>query len=172
VKLLDEILSDYPRVWEYYKHNTHERTNAPKYTQRYPLPLATLSMMIDFHKWTHATSKLFAETTGMDLPIHIKRTEVGPCPLVMFRLNWISNSWSVLQSKQKSLSETLGGEIGQWHTRIRVKVNDGDTYTYEAQMSCQSCNHRSVVRINDNLICVNSACRNPMTGEWLSWQVN
>tara|TARA_R110000868_G_scaffold74293_5_gene214774 strand:+ start:4983 stop:5501 length:519 start_codon:yes stop_codon:yes gene_type:complete len=172
MKLLDEILSDYPRVWEYYKHDTGDRGRAPKYAQRYPLPMGTLSMILDFHKWTHATAHLVSETIGLELPNNVKRTEVGPDPVVMFRINWLSIVWTTVEQKQKTLAKTLGDEVGQWHTRIRVKVNDADVYTYEASTLCQGCQHRSVVRMNDRFICVNTACRNILTGEWLTWQVN
>ena len=171
MKLLDEILSDYPRIWEYYKHETGERGRAPKYAQRYPVPLGTLSMVLDFHKWTHATAHLVAESVGLELPNHVRRTEVGPDPVVMFRINWLSISWHAVEQR-KSLAKTLGDEIGQWHTRIRVKVNDADLYSYESTTLCQGCNHRSVVRMNDKFLCVNTACKNPLTGEWLTWQVN
>lgn len=172
MKLLDEIISDYPRVWEYYKHATSEKSRAPKFSQRYPLPVGTLSMMLDFHKWTHKTSRLVADTTQLELPNDIRKTEVGPCPLVLYRLNWLNSNWSHIQRKQKPLSETLSGEITLWHTRIKIKVNDGDTYTYESSMVCKRCTHRSVMRINDIYICVNSACRNPITNEVLSWEIN
>jgi hypothetical protein len=172
MKLLDEILSDYPRVWEYYKHDTGDRGRAPKYAQRYPLPMGTLSMILDFHKWTHATAHLVSDTIGLELPNNVKRTEVGPDPVVMFRINWLSIVWTTVEQKQKTLAKTLGDEVGQWHTRIRVKVNDADVYTYEASTLCQGCQHRSVVRMNDRFICVNTACRNILTGEWLTWQVN
>jgi hypothetical protein len=172
VKLLDEILNDYPRVWEFYKQNNEDKERGPKHAQRYPLPMGTLSLIIDFHKWTHRTAHLVSESVGIELPNHIKRTEVGPCPVVMFRIHWLSNTWHTIEQRQKSLAKTLGDEVGQWHTRIRVKVNDADIYAYDPQMICHSCNHSSVVRMNDRFICVNTACRNIMTGEWLSWQVN
>lgn len=172
MKLLDEIISDYPRVWEYYKHNSTDRSRAPKFSQRYPLPIATLSMMLDFHKWTHKTSRLVADNVGIDLPNDIKRTEIGPCPLVVYRLHWLNTNWSHIQRKEKSLSETLGNEILLWHTRIRVKVNDGDTYTYEPTMICSSCTHKSIMRINDMFICFNTACRSAVSGEMFSWKIN
>lgn len=170
MKLLQEILNDYPRIWEFYKHNSAgEKTNTPKYTQRYPVPISTLSMIIDFHKWTHATAHLVNETTGIELPNHVRRTEVGPDPVVMFRINWIDINWHAIN---KSLADTLSGEIVQWHTRIRIKVNDADVYSYQPSVMCSSCNHRSVMRINDEFICVNSACRDIMTGEVRRWQIN
>lgn len=172
MKLLEELISDYPRVWEYYKHHNSDSSRAPKYSQRYPLPIGTLSMMLDFHTWTHKTSKLVAETTGLELPNDIKKTEVGPCSLVLYRLNWLNHNWSFIQSKQKHLSDTLQTELKAWHTRIRMKVNDGDVYVYQASMSCVNCNNRSVMSINNTFICVNSACRNPITGKVLSWEIN
>jgi hypothetical protein len=39
-------------------------------------------------------------------------------------------------------------------------------------MLCQSCFHRSVVRMNDIFICVNVQCRNPMTGKWRTWPIS
>jgi hypothetical protein len=172
MKLLDEILSDYPRVWEFYKHNSGERERSPKHAQRYPLPMATLSMIVDFHKWTHKTAVLVSETVGVELPNHVRKIGVGPDPVVMFRINWLSNTWNAVEQRQKSLAKTLGNEIIHWHTVIRVKVNDADVYSYETTTICNSCLHRSVVRMNESLICVNSACRNPLTGEWRTWQVN
>ena len=88
MKLLEEILSDYPRVWEYYKHGNVEVTRGPKFSQRYPLPLGTLSMIIDFHKWTHRTTYLVASEIQQALPVAVRKTEVGPCPLVMSRIQW------------------------------------------------------------------------------------
>ena len=172
MKLLDEIISDYPRVWEYYKQANTDRSRAPKYSQRYPLPIATLSMMIDFHKWTHATCKLVAEVVDIELPNDIKKTEVGPCPLVLYRLAWLNKNWSHIQNRQKHLSETLHVEVSKWHLRIKTKVNDGDSWHYETTMSCIHCSLKSVMRKEETYICVNSACRNPMTNEVLSWQIN
>jgi hypothetical protein len=169
MKLLEEILSDYPRVWEYYKHDTVERGRAPKFSQRYPLPLGTLSMILDFHKWTHRTAYLVAGELQQPLPVAARKTEVGPCPLVMSRIRWLDNSWDDIVRKRKSLSKTLGDEIVHWHTRIRVKVNDGDTYTYEADLICDNCAHKSVMRINDKFVCVNTQCRDALTGEFRTW---
>lgn len=169
MKLLEEILSDYPRVWEYYKHDSGEKGRAPKFSQRYPLPLGTLSMMLDFHKWTHKTTYFVASEIQQALPVPVRKTEVGPCPLVMSRIEWLNLVWEDIVRKRKSLSKTLGDEVIHWHTRIRVKVNDGDTYTYESEMACESCAHRSVMRINDKFVCVNTGCKNPLTGEFRTW---
>ena len=171
MRLLDEILSDYPRVWNYYKHDTGDKARTPKFAQRYPLPLATLSMMLDFHKWTHKTAYLYAGALQQDLPTPPQRTETGPSPIVMVRLRWMSNNWNELNRKNKSLCKTLGDEVLYWHTRIRVKVNDGDLYSYDPIMKCTSCGNSTVVQMNDMAVCVNVACRNPMTGEWRSWQI-
>lgn len=170
MRLLDEILSEYPRVWNYYKQDTGERGRAPKYAQRYPVPIGTLSMIIDFHKWTHKTARLVSNETGIELPNYVRKVGVGPDPVVMFRIQWLSNNWVQVETKRKSLAKTLGDEVTHWHTRIRLKVNDGDIYTYESNTLCQSCLNRSVVRMNDKFICVNIDCRNPLTGEWRTWQ--
>lgn len=169
MKLLEEILSDYPRVWEYYKHGNVEVTRGPKFSQRYPLPLGTLSMIIDFHKWTHRTTYFVASEIQQALPVAVRKTEVGPCPLVMSRIQWLSAVWEDIVRKRKSLSKTLGDEVIDWHTRIRVKVNDGDTYAYEPTMTCDSCAHKSVMRINERFVCVNTGCKNPLTGEFRTW---
>lgn len=170
MRLLDEILSDYPRVWEFYKHDSTEKGRAPKFSQRYPLPLGTISMMMDFHKWTHKTTYLVAGELQQALPVPVRRTDVGPCPLVMSRVRWLSYSWEELVRKRKSLSQTLGDEVVHWHTRIRVKVNDGDVYTYESEMVCDDCSHRSVMCVNDKFVCVNTGCKNPLTGQFRTWQ--
>jgi hypothetical protein len=172
MKLLEEILSDYPRIWEFYKQDISERERTPKHAQRYPLPLGTLSMIIDFHKWTHATTRLVSSEIGIEVPNHIRKVGVGPDPVVMFRIHWIDANWNAIETRRKSLAKTLGGEVEQWHTRIRVKVNDADIYAYQSDTFCQSCFHRSVVRMNNTYICVNVACRNPLTGEFLTWQIN
>jgi hypothetical protein len=172
MKLLEEILSDYPRVWEYYKHDSGEKGRAPKFSQRYPLPLGTLSMMLDFHKWTHKTTYFVASEIQQALPVPVRKTEVGPCPLVMSRIEWLNLVWEDIVRKRKSLSKTLGDEVIHWHTRIRVKVNDGDTYTYESEMVCGQCAHKSVMRINDMFVCVNTACKDPMTGKLRTWLSN
>lgn len=170
MKLLDEILNDYPRVWEFYKQDTGEKARTIKFSQRYPLPLGTISMILDFHKWTHASAQLVSEEIGVTLPNDVRKTEIGPCPVVMFRINWLSNNWFDLERKRKSLAKTLSDDVMNWHTRIRFKVNDGDTYAYESSVVCTRCSHKSVMRWNDRFICVNPACRNPMTGEVWSWQ--
>jgi hypothetical protein len=103
------------------------------------------------------------------LPVPVRKTDVGPCPLVMSRLRWLDYTWEEIVRKRKSLSKTLGDEVTYWHTRIRVKVNDGDVYAYEAEMSCDSCAHKSVMRINEKFVCVNTACKNPLTGEFRTW---
>lgn len=172
MKLLDEILSDYPRIWNFYKQDSGDKQRQPKYAQRYPLPLGTLSMVLDFHKWVHETSLIVANRTGIELSNHIKKTAVGPDPVVMYRVQWLSNNWNLLESKRKHLAKDLGNEIVQWHTRIRVKVNDGDIYEYQSTIICDCCLHRSVVRMNDILICVNVQCRNPLTGAWRTWPIN
>ena len=170
MKLLQEMLSDYPRVWEFYKQDLQEKSRGPKFSQRYPLPIGTLSMIIDFHKWTHRTSNLVASETGIPLDNTVRKTGIGPCPTVMYRLSWMNQNWHNIETKRKSLARTLGDEILGWHTRIRVKVNDGDYYAYDSAVICESCDHASVVRKNDSFICVNIACRNPITGEWRQWQ--
>ena len=106
MKLLEEILSDYPRVWEYYKHDSGDKGRAPKFSQRYPLPLGTLSMILDFHKWTHRTTYLVAGELQQALPVPVRKTEVGPCPLVMSRIRWLDYSWEDVVRKRKSLSKT------------------------------------------------------------------
>lgn len=170
MKLLEEILSDYPRIWNYYKHDTGEKSRGPKYAQRYPVPIGTLSLIIDFHKWTHRTAYLVSSETGIQLTDIVKRTEVGPSPVVMYRLQWLNNNWGKLETQRKSLAKTLSDEVLHWHTRIRVKVNDGDIYTYESTVVCEHCSHRSVMRMNDRFICVNISCKNLLTGEWRTWQ--
>lgn len=114
----------------------------------------------------------FRDEAPIIVRLPVRKTEVGPCPVVMFRLDWMNKNWSVIERKRKSLAKTLGDDVVHWHTRIRVKVNDGDTYSYDPTIFCQNCNHRSAVRWNDRYICVNPACRNPLTGEVLSWQIN
>jgi hypothetical protein len=171
VRLLDEILSDYPRIWEFYKQDQGDKGRAPKYAQRYPVPMGTLSMVIDFHEWVHFSAKLISKSTKIELSNTVRKTEVGPCPVVMYRVKWISSNWHTLKQRNKSLSQTLNEEVVGWHTRIRVKVNDGDIYAYQSEMLCPTCDHRSVVRMNDTYICVNVSCRNPITGRWLKWPV-
>ena len=172
MKLLDEILSDYPRIWNFYKQDSGDKQRQPKYAQRYPLPLGTLSLILDFHKWVHESSLSLADKTGIELSNHVRKTEVGPDPVVMYRVQWLSNNWNLIEVKQKHLAKTLSGEILAWHTRIRVKVNDGDIYEYQAHTLCAQCKHRSVVRINNTFLCVNIECRNPLTGKWRTWLIN
>jgi hypothetical protein len=164
MKMLEEILNDYPRIWEFYKNDNSEKTRAPKFAQRYPLPMATLSMIIDFEKWTHKTTLLVSSEIGIQLPNHVRKTEVGPNPVVMYRLHWLNQQWSVVENRKKSLAKTLSDDIIEWHTRIRVKVNDGNTYAYDPVLICNRCFHRSIVRFNDGYLCVNPACKNPLTG--------
>jgi hypothetical protein len=166
VRLLDEILSDYPRVWEFYKHDTSDKSRTQKYANRYPVPMGTLSLIIDFHGWVHQTTVIISSEAQLPLPKPVKKTEVGPCPSVMSKVQWMGNNWHIIKQRKKSLSQTLGGEIVDWHTKIRVKVNDGDIYSYQSAVVCGRCAYKSVVRINDKFICVNVQCRNPMTGEW------
>jgi hypothetical protein len=172
MKLLDEILSDYPRIWNFYRQDIGEKQRQPKYAQRYPLPLGTLSMILDFHKWVNESSLSLADKTGIELSNNIRKTAVGPDPVVMYRIQWLSNNWSSIENKQKHLAKILGNEIIHWHTRIRVKVNDGDIYEYQSTILCEQCTHKSVVRINDIFLCVNVECRNPLTGKWRTWQIN
>ena len=172
MKLLDEILSDYPRIWNFYRQDIGEKQRQPKYAQRYPLPLGTLSMILDFHKWVNESSLSLADKTGIELSNNIRKTAVGPDPVVMYRIQWLSNNWSSIENKQKHLAKILGNEIIHWHTRIRVKVNDGDIYEYQSTILCEQCTHKSVVRINDIFLCVNVECRNPLTGKWRTWQNN
>ena len=170
MKLLEEMLSDYPRVWEFYRHDLNEKSRGPKFSQRYPLPIGTLSMIIDFHKWTHKTTNLVSEEIGQSLELQVRKTGIGPCPTVMYRLWWLNEQWKNVERQRKSLAKTLGNEILHWHTRIRVKVNDGDFYSYDSAVVCRQCAHASVVRMNDSFICVNIACRDPLTGAWRQWQ--
>jgi hypothetical protein len=169
MKLLDEILSDYPRIWEFYRNDLQEKARGPKFSQRYPLPIGTLSMVMDFHKWTYKTTNIVAEELGQVFANEVRKTGIGPCPTIMSRLLWINSQWSNIERKRKSLARTLGDEILHWHTRIRVKVNDGDIYTYDSAMLCQQCAHASVVRMNDSFVCVNIECRDPLTGAWRKW---
>lgn len=169
-KYLEELLGDYPRIWHFYKTDYGEKARAAKYSQRYPLPMGTLSMVLDFHKWVSKTAKLIAEETGLPLPKNARPSEAGPDPLVIIRLHWLRNAWSSIEAK-RSLAKTIGEEIVGWHTRIRVKVNDGDIYSYTASVICSRCQNRTVMRMNDKNICVNSNCRDPFTGEWFSWQI-
>lgn len=164
MKMLEEILSDYPRIWEFYRNDSGDKTRTPKFAQRYPLPLATISMVIDFHTWTHATAKLVSSEIGIDLSNHVRKTAVGPDPVVMYRLHWLNQQWVVLENRKKSLAKTLTDDIIGWHTKIRGKVNDGDTYAYDPVLVCNRCFHRSIVRYNEGFLCVNPACKDPLTG--------
>ena len=167
---LDELLGDYPRIWNFYKTDYGDKGRAAKYSQRYPLPMGTLSMVLDFHKWVSSTSKLVSDVTGLPVPRNARPSEAGPDPLVIVRLHWLRNSWSSVEPK-RSLAKTLGEEIVGWHTRIRIKVNDGDVYSYTASVICTRCQNRTIMRMNDRYICVNSNCRDKFTGEWFSWQI-
>ena len=170
-KLIDEILSDYPRIWNFYKQNSGEKSRTPKFAQRYPLPIATLSLIVDFHKWVHESTKLVINVTGVKYKNQVRKIGVGPDPAIMSRLQWLSDNWTQIQQKNKIFARNLSNDIQNWHTRIRVKVNDGDSYVYETTMVCDACSHRSVIRLNDTYFCVNMACRNPLSGELRSWQV-
>jgi len=170
VNLLQHIVSEYPRIWEFYKTDTSQNERRTKHAQRYPLPMDTLSMIVDFHKWTFRTATLFGEATGLEVPTFAKRAEVGACPAVISRLNWMQVSWQVLENKNKSLAKTLTNDIIIWQTRINRKVNDGEIFTYLEKEVCDTCNNNSVMRYNDYLICVNTACRNPITGEVKRWR--
>lgn len=165
MKMLEEIINDYPRIWEFYRNDIGEKSRTPKFAQRYPLPISTLSMIIDFHTWTHKTVKLVASEIGVELPNHVKKTPVGPDPVVMFRLYWMNNQWNTIENRKKSLAKTLTDDIIGWHTKIRVKVNDGDTYAYDPVLVCHKCFHRSIMRYKEGFVCVNPACKNPLTGE-------
>lgn len=168
---IEELLGDYPKIWHFYKQNTGEYGRSEKYAQRYPLPINTLSLIIDFHKWAHSTVRLVGEITGLEIPRNAKPSEAGPCPLVIVRLHWLKNTWTKVETN-KSLATTLGNEVIQWQTRIRSRVNDGDLYAYTASVICERCHSRTVMRVNDRYLCVNSNCRDKFTGEWFSWQIN
>lgn len=168
---LEELLGDYPKIWHFYKQNTGDYGRSEKYAQRYPLPISTLSLIIDFHKWTHATCHLVNDYTGLPVPRNARPSEAGPCPLVIVRLHWLLNCWTTIEA-HKSLSKTLGGEVVQWQTRIRSRVNDGDEYSYTAAVICHRCQSRTVMRVKDKYLCVNSNCRDKFTGEWFSWEIN
>lgn len=172
VKLLDEILSDYPRVWQFYKRNDGERVRTSRHAQRYPLPIATISMVLEFHSWTHETTQLVSDVVGLVMPAPVRKTETGPCPSVMSKIKWLNNSWSDLESQQKHLAGDLHHEILGWHTRIRAKVNDADVYAYDPGKVCDVCGHASIVRMGNKLICIANDCRNKMTGEYRSWEIN
>lgn len=168
---IDELLGDYPKIWHFYKQDYGDRGRSEKYAQRYPLPINTLSLIIDFHKWTHSTARLVSDYIGIPVPKNAKPSEAGPCPLVIVRLHWLKNSWGDVQN-HKSLARTLGGEVVQWQTKIRGRVNDGDLYSYTAAVICERCQSRTVMRVNDRYLCVNSNCRDKFTGEWFSWEIN
>lgn len=168
---LDQLLGDYPKIWHFYKQNLGDTSRSEKYSQRYPLPISTLSLIIDFHKWTHNTARLVSEYIGVEVPINAKPSEAGPCPLVIVRLHWLKNSWGQVQNF-KSLAKTLGGEVVQWQTKIGTRVNDGDLYSYTAAVICERCQSRTVMRVNDKYLCVNANCRDKFTGEWFSWEIN
>jgi hypothetical protein len=171
MKLLDEILSDYPRIWEYYKHETGERGRAPKYAQRYPVPMGTLSMVLDFHKWTHSNSKLVSEVIAIRLPCNVQPSASGPDPLVIARLVWLTKVWSNLEVVDKNLAKTLDGEVDHWSLKIRQRLQGAAPYKYLSGATCQYCATRSVVQYEDSLMCINAECRDPMTGEWRTWQM-
>lgn len=168
---LEELLGDYPKIWHFYKQNNGESGRSEKYAQRYPLPISTLSLIIDFHKWTHATCHLVNDYTGLPVPRNARPSEAGPCPLVIVRLHWLLNCWNTIEA-HKSLSKTLGGEVVQWQTRIRSRVNDGDDYSYTSTVICRRCESRTVMRVKDKYLCVNANCRDKFTGEWFSWEIN
>lgn len=171
VTLLEELVGDYPRIWNFYKHSSDDNSRNQKYAQRYPIPMGTLSLIIDFHKWTHVTSRLVSRETGLPVPRNATPSEAGPCPLVILRLNWLSNAWTSLEAKQGNLDKTLAREVSDWHSRIRRRVDDGDTYTYTPAIYCSRCNSHAVMRVGERYVCVNGRCRDPFTGEWFSWQI-
>lgn len=170
VRDLEELLGDYPKIWYFYKQDFGDKGRSEKYAQRYPLPINTLSLILDFHKWTHATARIVNEHTGLPIPRNARPSQAGPCPLVISRLHWLMNCWNTVEAN-KSLAKTLGDEVVKWQTRIKSRVNDGDVYSYTAAVICQRCHSRTIMRVNDRYLCVNADCRDRFTGEWFSWEI-
>lgn len=170
---LQNILGDYPKLWDFIegsKSSTNERSM--KYARRYPLSIDALSNIIIFHKWVNFTTSIVAEVTGLPIPRNARRADTGPCPAILERLHWLEVSWLALESKNKNLSKTLSSEIVEWQYKIARRVGQTDTYTYDTAVICANCQGRTVMRIDDKYLCVNIVCKNPMTGEWRTWQIS
>ena len=166
-----ELLGDYPRLWEFMDAKSPNSERSSKYARRYPLSVSLLSTAFEFHKWTHSNSKLVSEVIAIRLPCNVQPSASGPDPLVIARLTWLTKVWSNLESVDKNLAKTLDGEVDHWSMKIRQRLQGANPYKYLSGATCQHCQTRSVVQYENSLMCINAECRDPMTGEWRTWQM-
>lgn len=169
---IKELIGDYPRLWEFIDAPpTHTEGSSNKHARRYPLSIGVLSTALEFNKWTIRTTNLVAEVIAIPCPRNANQSNAGPDPLVISRLNWFSKAWDTLESRDKNLAKTLDKEVEKWSWKIRSRFDGAEAYKYLSAATCQYCGSRSIVKYQDSLMCINNECRDPMTGEWRTWQV-
>ena len=167
---LDRLLGDYPKLWDFiHSNNEIDKSRSVKFSRRYPLSIEALSNILEFHLWVRSTSRLIEEVVDLPMPRNQKQSESGPCPSIIEKLNWLNLVWYKLEKIDKSLSKTLNSELVKWQQKISKRIGDTDAYSYQAQMVCDGCGSRSVMRYNGFYLCVNIQCKNPLTGEWRTW---
>lgn len=168
---LKQLLGDYPRLWEFMDSKNNNNERSVRNARRYPLNISVVSTALEFHLWTHKTAILVASATGLPLPNRYSHSMAGPDPSVMERLNWLATIWDTLETREKSLCKTLSADIDKWSIKIRSRFEGADSYKYLAGAMCSSCKCRSVVQYHKSLMCINVDCRDPLTGEWRTWEV-
>lgn len=170
-QVIKELIGDYPRLWEFMDAQPPHQEGSAKFARRYPLSIAVLSTALEFNRWVIQTSRLVEEVAGIPCPRNIPTSNSGPDTMVIARLNWLSKSWDALESRDKDLAKTLDKEVDYWTMKIRARFQGATSYKYLSGATCQYCSSRSVVKYENSLMCINQECRDPMTGEWRTWQV-
>lgn len=169
---LGKLIGDYPKLWDFIDTNNDiDKSRSVKFSRRYPLSIDALSNILEFHLWVRKTSKLVSEVLFLPLPKNQKHSDSGPDPSILEKLNWLSTTWDKLESIDKSLSKLLNNDIIKWQRKISKRIGDDtNTYTYETTMVCSVCSYNSVFKYNGFYLCVNIQCKDPLTGEWRTWQ--
>lgn len=168
---IKELLGNYPRLWEFIDAKSPHIEGSTRFARRYPLSISILNTALEFNKWTHQTTHLVSEVTKSKRPENIRKSSAGPDPLVIARLMWLTKIWEELERVDKSLAKTLTSEVNSWTYKIQYKFQGANPYKYLSGATCQSCNTKSVVRYENKLMCINDLCRDPMTGEWKTWEM-
>lgn len=169
---LGKLIGDYPKLWDFIDNNNDiDKSRSVKFSRRYPLSIDALSNILEFHLWVRQTSKLISKVLYIQSPANQKHSDSGPDPSILEKLNWFIQIWDKLESIDKSLSKLLNNDIIKWQRKIGKRIGDDtNTYTYETAMVCDVCKYNSVMKYKDFFLCVNIQCKDPLTGEWRTWQ--
>ena len=166
-QLLKEMLADYPRIWQ------HQRTMLMPDGSRgkYNLENGTVENIVDFQKWVISSTNQVSDLLNKQIKDAPNQTMAGPSPIVLHRLYWWIDNLDAVALKNLKVFKRLSNETHRWHGRIGIDAKSINTYSYKPDVFCKRCGNNCVIKREDTFICIDVACKNSVTGEWLMWRI-